>query len=235
VGAIVLACFLGFLAGEIAATLLVAWGAQLAHYPGGLTALTKASSPPWWANVLSLVGLWFGFGGAIYFASTRGQLAALPNQWRPRASDAWYVLLGAACQGVVAIAYAPFHFKSLNHPVHHLFGSTRGLSFVVIGLLTTLAAPLVEEWFFRGVLFRALLDGFRRSIPRVASVASVALSACLFALAHGEPLQFAGLAFVGVVLAVLVYRTKRLVPSVITHVSFNAVAFVSLVLQRAGH
>ena len=35
----------------------------------------------------------------------------------------------------------------------------------------------------------------------------------LFALAHGERLQFAGLALLGVVLAVLVARTRRLVPS----------------------
>ena len=234
-GAIVLGCLLGFLGGEIAATVLVVWGAQLTHYPGGLQALTKASSPPWWSNVLSLAGLWLGFASAIYFASTRGHLAALPGQWRARASDAWFVLLGAACQGVVAIMYYPFHLKSLNRPVNHLFGGTRGLTFVVLGVLTTLVAPLVEEWFFRGVLFRALLEGLGRAVPKIATVAAILISACLFALAHGEPLQFAGLAFVGVVLAVVLYRTQRLLPSVITHVSFNAVALGALMMQRAGH
>jgi membrane protease YdiL (CAAX protease family) len=44
-----------------------------------------------------------------------------------------------------------------------------------------------------------------------------------------------GLAFLGIVLAVLVKRTQRLTPSVITHVSFNAVAMISLLAQRAGH
>ena len=61
------------------------------------------------------------------------------------------------------------------------------------------------------------------------------LTACLFGLAHGEPLQFAGLALFGVVLALVIHRTRRLVPSVITHVSFNAVAMVGLIVQRSGH
>ena len=59
------------------------------------------------------------------------------------------------------------------------------------------------------------------------------MSALLFALAHAESLQFAGLALLGVVLAVLVARTRRLVPSVITHAAFNAVAFAALLVQRS--
>ena len=61
------------------------------------------------------------------------------------------------------------------------------------------------------------------------------MSAGLFALAHGEPAQLAGLFFLGIVLALLVLRTKRLIPSIVTHMSFNAVAIVALVAQRAGH
>jgi membrane protease YdiL (CAAX protease family) len=44
-----------------------------------------------------------------------------------------------------------------------------------------------------------------------------------------------GLALLGVVLAVVLRRTRRLVPSIATHVSFNAVAMVGLIMQRAGH
>jgi membrane protease YdiL (CAAX protease family) len=39
----------------------------------------------------------------------------------------------------------------------------------------------------------------------------------------------------GVILAVVVKRTQRLVPSIITHASFNAVALASLIAQRSGH
>jgi membrane protease YdiL (CAAX protease family) len=230
--AVVVACVLGFVAGEVVATALVALGVSLAHYPGGLTALANAAEPPWWANALSLVGLWIGFGGAILYAAQPGRLTALEGQWRVRPRDALYVLVGAACQGIVALAYAPFHVKGLSRPVNHLFGSAHGASLAALGVMSVLAAPLLEEWFFRGALYRALRQALGDQSPRRSTAWAVVISAILFALAHGEPLQFAGLAFLGVVLALLVQRTRRLVPSVITHASFNAVAFTALLIQR---
>jgi membrane protease YdiL (CAAX protease family) len=235
VGLILIGCLVGFLGGQIVAALLVLLAVQVTHFPGGLPALTRLSEPPWWSNVLGLVGLWVGFGGAIYFATMHGHLRALAHQWRLRASDGLYVLIGVACQAIVALAYYPFHLKSLDRPVSHLFGGAHGAAFVFLGVLTTLVAPFMEEWFFRGVLFRSLHEGLMRIAPRIATVGGVLASACLFALAHGEPLQFAGLAFLGVVLAIILYRTQRLMPCVITHASFNAVAMVALLAQRSGH
>jgi hypothetical protein len=101
--------------------------------------------------------------------------------------------------------------------------------------MTVVLAPIFEEWFFRGVLFRTLDDGLRRVLPKVGTAAAVVISACLFALAHGELLQFAGLALFGVVLALVLRHTQRLAPSILTHMSFNAVAVVGLVVQRSGH
>jgi membrane protease YdiL (CAAX protease family) len=233
--AIVIGCVMGFLLGEIVAEILLAIAVQVVHFHGGFSALLKRTNPPWWDNALGLIGLWSGMGAAIVYSRTQGGLKRLDQQWVVRPTDIVYALLGVGCQFIVDLAYAPFHFKGLNKPVNHLFGSAHGLSFAVVALMTTLGAPIVEEWFFRGVLFRALDDGFSRTLRRGASVAAVVLSACIFALAHAEPLQFVGLAFLGIVLAVLVKRTQRLTPSVITHVSFNAVAMISLLAQRAGH
>jgi membrane protease YdiL (CAAX protease family) len=233
--AIVVASFIGFLAGEILALTFDLVGALVTHYPGGLSALGRASTPPWWSNALGLVGLWLGFAAAIYYAYHEGHLRALPNQWRPRLGDLAYVVLGVACQFAVDLLYAPFHLKSLDRPVHHLFNAAHGPSFVLIALMTTLLAPFFEEWLFRGVLFRAVAEGATGMSGRSAVTLGVVVSAVLFGLAHGEPVQFVGLALFGVVLAVLVHRTKRLVPSFVTHVSFNAVALVALIAQRAGH
>jgi membrane protease YdiL (CAAX protease family) len=233
--AIVMACFIGFLAGQILGALFELVGASLAHYPGGLSALSNATSPPWWANVLGLVGLWIGFGAAIFYAYTQGNLRALPDQWRVRPSDVYYVALGVACQFVVDLVYIPFHVRHLNGPVNHLFGSVVGASFILLIVMTTFLAPIMEEWLFRGVLFRALSEGGPRGGSRATVVFGVVLSAALFALAHGEPLQFAGLFFLGLVLASLVWRTKRLVPSVVTHMSFNGVAVAALIHQRSVH
>lgn len=233
--AIVLAGFVGFLTGQILGALFELVGASLAHYPGGLSALSNASSPPWWANALGLLGLWIGFGIAIYYAYTYGNLPALPSQWRVQPSDVAYVALGVACQFAVDVLYIPFHVRHLNGPVNHLFGSVFGASFVLLIVMTVLLAPIMEEWLFRGVLFRALSEGGRRSGSRASLIFGVVLSAALFALAHGEPLQFAGLFVLGIVLAILVWRTKRLVPSIVTHMSFNGVAIAALVSQRSGH
>ncbi|HVA70114.1 MAG TPA: CPBP family intramembrane glutamic endopeptidase [Acidimicrobiales bacterium] len=233
--AIVVASFIGFLAGQILALTFDLVGALVTHYPGGLSALGRASTPPWWSNALGLVGLWLGFAAAIYYAYHEGHLRALPDQWRPRLGDLVYVVLGVACQFAVDLLYAPFRLKSLDRPVHHLFNAARGPSFVLIALMTTLLAPFFEEWLFRGVLFRAIAEGATGMSSRSAVTLGVLVSAVLFGLAHGEPVQFAGLALFGVVLAVLVQRTKRLVPSFVTHVSFNAVALVALIAQRAGH
>ena len=133
---------------------------------------------------------------------------------------------------MVAVAYAPFHAKGLSRPVHHLFGSAHGAALVALGVMSVLVAPLLEEWFFRGTLYRALRQALGERARVMSTTLAVVISAGLFALAHGEPLQFAGLAFLGVVLALLVERTQRLVPSVITHASFNAVAFAALLVQR---
>ncbi len=232
--AILVAGVIGFLAGQILATLLDLVATNLAHYPGGIAHLARVVSPPWWANTFGLVGLWVGFGSAIYYAHSYGDLPALPHQWRPRVSDLSYVALGVACQLLIDAAYRPFHFKELNRPVKHLFAATSGPSFVLLAVMTLLIAPVMEEWLFRGVLLRAISEGgATRSAWRL--VAGVIVSAVLFALAHGEPLQFAGLVALGVVLAILMVRTKRLVPSIVTHVSFNGVAIVALIAQRASH
>jgi len=233
--AIVAASFIGFLAGQLLALLLELVGASLAHYPGGVDALARVANPPWWANALGLVGLWIGFVSAIYFAYHEGRLPALPHQWRPRPSDLVYVALGVACQFGIDLAYAPFHFKSLEHPVNHLFRAAHGPGFVVIALMTTVGAPLFEEWLFRGVIFRAIAEGATGLARGLAVALGVVVSAVLFAAAHGEALQFAGLVALGVVLALLVWRTKRLVPSYLTHASFNTVALVAVMAQRAGH
>jgi membrane protease YdiL (CAAX protease family) len=233
--AIVLAGFVGFLTGQILGALFELVGASLAHYPGGLSALANATSPPWWANALGLIGLWVGFGIAIYYAYTYGNLRALAHQWRLVPTDVFYVALGVGCQFFVDALYMPFHVRHLNAPVNHLFGSVFGASFVLLIVMTALVAPIMEEWLFRGVLFRALSEGGRRSGSRASVVLGIVLSAALFALAHAEPVQFAGLFVLGLVLATLVWRTKRLVPSIVTHMSFNGVAIAAIVSQRSGH
>ena len=235
VGVVLLACLVGFLVGDVIAIVLVSAGVNATHFPGGFAALSRAGAPPWWSNALSLAGLWCGFGAAIYVAHTRGRLRPLPRAWRLRPSDVAFVALGVACQVLVDLAYRPFHLRHLNTPVRHLFGSAHGATLVLLAVMTTFGAPFMEEWLFRGVLYRALRAGLRSWSVRGATASAVLVSAALFGLAHGEPLQLPGLIFLGVVAALVLERTGRLMPSIITHVSFNGVALVALVAQRSTH
>lgn len=233
--AILVGSLAGFIVGEVIAEVLLSLAAQLNHYPGGLHALALATSPPWWANALGLAGLWCGFGLAVYYATQFGRLTPLPRQWQFRPSDLAYVALGVSCQFLVDLLYYPFHLKHLNAPVTHLFGGSRGVTYVLLIVMTTFIAPIIEEWLFRGVLFRSLQSGLEVVAPRAALPGAVIISGCLFALAHGEMLQFVGLALFGMVLALVLRHTQRLVPGIITHMSFNAVAMIGLIAQRAGH
>jgi membrane protease YdiL (CAAX protease family) len=225
----------GYLAGQIVASLLDAILVGLTHLHGGMTALASLNEPPWWANFAGLSGLWMGFALAIVLAHRRGGLVALPGAWRFKRFDVVFLGLGVLTQLFVGLVYFPFHFKNMNIPVDHLFGAAHGAAFAVLAIMTVVGAPIFEEWLFRGVIFRSLDAGWTSRWGTRGTAVAVVVSALIFAAAHAEWLQFPGLFLLGVILAVLVVRTRRLMPSVLTHVGFNALTMTSLVVQRLHH
>ena len=88
-------------------------------------------------------------------------------------------------------------------------------------VVVAVAAPIVEELFFRGFLQPAFGARFGRRW-------GVAASSLLFAAVHLQALQFAALALFGLVAALLTERFGRLGPAIWAHVGFNATAVVSL-------
>ena len=93
-----------------------------------------------------------------------------------------------------------------------------------------IGAPFFEEVFFRGVLLRSLARLFGRWGGWVGPALAVVVSGTLFGLAHAESLQLLGLAFFGVVLGAVSYRTGRLGMNMVAHASFNAVALSAVVV-----
>jgi uncharacterized protein len=148
------------------------------------------------------------------------------------------VVIGLLGQFVlVTLLYLPWEqldphlAHELEQPAKHLTGGFPGSDLVVIGVLTVLVVPVVEELFFRGLLLRGCLRLFRGAGRIVGPTLAVVTTGVVFGLAHAELLELLGLAAFGVVLSVLAYRSKRLGPSIFSHATFNLVAIVGVAHQ----
>jgi membrane protease YdiL (CAAX protease family) len=99
---------------------------------------------------------------------------------------------------------------------------------VVYGVII---APIAEEFFFRGILFRSIAD--RRGFWLGAIV-----SGAVFGFVHlpwGEPLRDAlvlpiTLAVAGVAFAWIYERRRRLIASIAAHMAFNVIGLVLLLV-----
>lgn len=231
---IVLYIAVAYLVGSVAADLFQGIGVSITHYPGGLNQLYRVAEPPGWSIAASLLGVWLGLGIGAWFILRVQWVSPLRGLFAAKWSDLFYVLVGVGAQLVISVAYAPFHLGSkMDVPVRHLFGGAGGFLWL-LGVMSVLGAPLVEETVFRGVIYRGFFENFKERNESRAARWAIVVSALLFAGAHFEALQMPGLFFVGLVLAYLVRRTGRLVPSIVTHASFNAVAFAVIAFTQHG-
>lgn len=87
-------------------------------------------------------------------------------------------------------------------------------------ILSVGVGPLVEELFFRGVLYGWLRQ---RTRPLVALLGS----SLLFALYHGIPLMIPVFFVAGMVFALVYERSRSLWPAIITHGAYNALVLIS--------
>jgi membrane protease YdiL (CAAX protease family) len=92
---------------------------------------------------------------------------------------------------------------------------------VIVGISVIALAPLAEEAFFRGFIFR----GLRRWLRPGWAVVS---SAAVFGVLHFIPLIMLPIFGLGVLLASIVHSRKSLVPSIFAHATFNAIGFIQL-------
>jgi len=90
-------------------------------------------------------------------------------------------------------------------------------------LLVAVAAPIIEEIFFRGVL----LNSFRAVWGRGWAIV---LSAVIFASVHPFPVHFLPVLGLGIILGVLAYDRGSLTPSITAHAIQNIAVFSMLLL-----
>jgi membrane protease YdiL (CAAX protease family) len=228
----------GFLVGQIGATIFaLISGAIAGKSAAQMQSIATSTVPPEWYVVSTLIGLWIGFIGAPWLASrtqgTRNYVRDLGLRFR--LIDLVGIAIGIGGQFLIGVMYAPFQhdIHNFNAPSQRLTGASHGAGFIVIAVATVLFAPAVEELFFRGLLLKALVRLFTPlQVAGGARAAGVVLAVIadglLFGAAHGEWVQFAGLAAFGIVLAAVSYRTGRLGMNMVAHASFNLVAIIAI-------
>lgn len=113
------------------------------------------------------------------------------------------------------------------NPAATLALGARGvLEWALLVAVASVAAPVFEEVFFRGILYTAL----RR---RLRPLAAILTSGLLFALVHPQlPLGFFPIWILGIGFAWMVELRRSLVPSVVAHMLNNAAALVLVSLLR---
>jgi hypothetical protein len=235
---------LGFLGGQVLAALVVALSAAVSGNLHSLAAITKLSEPPTWYIVSTLIGLWAGFFGSAWVASSARGTHSLVRDvgLRFRWIDLLGLPIGLGGQFVVALMYVPIapHVHNFNQrfdaPSQRLTGGSHGTGYIIVAICTVVGAPFFEELFFRGVLLRALARLFGTVGGWVGPALAIIITGILFGLAHAESLQLLGLATFGVILSFISYRTGRLGMNMIAHASFNLVALAAVVIpMAAGH
>ncbi len=208
---------------------LAAAGALYAGILLGLVTLTdaaileRAETDPWMFFSMQLLDDGILMGVALLFGRIRfpGSWAALgfrsvPPRW-------WAIGVGAGV-GAAALAWAAGAVVERwvpvpPHPVESVLERATTLPELLVVLLgVTVPVALGEETFFRGYAYRLLR-------ARFGVAAGIASSALLFALVHGlEPGAWLPILPVGIVLALLVERSRSLAPAMVAHAMVNALA-----------
>lgn len=154
---------------------------------------------------------------------------------------------GAPLQSLYAFALSLANFFALVVPIQftvqslvpkwlqemfdasRLFEDQTPVEMVLIVAGVSIAAPVCEEFFFRGLLQKSLLP------PVLTRMGAVVATAAIFSAFHLDPVGFLARMELGVLFGVLVLRTGSLWPSIFAHSANNLVSTVLfLYAQESG-
>jgi membrane protease YdiL (CAAX protease family) len=147
-----------------------------------------------------------------------------------------YVILGLYVAAVTQL-HLP-RFKPLPNLPQHLL-QTKQLILPTI-IAACIVAPIVEETFFRGFVFRGILSqripaSLSRTAPlrRVGFWPAALISGLLFATVHFELGLLIPFTAIGVLFSWMFWRSGSLWPNILAHAGFNAISLtLALTTQR---
>jgi membrane protease YdiL (CAAX protease family) len=127
------------------------------------------------------------------------------------------------------VVFIFYHGKAPENPqVNDLTGGGNfsWIALILALITASIVAPIVEELFFRGMLY-----GWLRT--RWNPVGGIILSGTLFSLAHGIALIFASILVVGITLAIVYEKTKSTLATMAIHSTFNTIGVLVVFIQLA--
>jgi membrane protease YdiL (CAAX protease family) len=157
----------------------------------------------------------------IWWVRRRAGLARWPGLALQGPWEKWqlYALLPVLvlAQDVLLSVVSLLHLPSPNEKIYQEMARYPALVFGI----GCFAAPVLEEFFFRGILLKGLLRNYR---PAVA----IGQSALLFGLMHMSPAQSIATTLMGALLGWLYYRTGSVRLCIGLHMLNNLLAFNSM-------
>ncbi len=189
-------------------------------------------------SLVTSAGLWVGFLVLPVLWSRRhggpARLLGLSARWSDVPLGLAVGLGSAVATAVVSSALlSTGDREALEAKAEVVVDRAQGpVAVVLLVVALCLVTPLVEETFFRGLLFG--------SVNRlVAAVVAVAVAGLAFGPVHLDGgldrvalVQIGLLGLFGVALCALASRTGRLGASIVAHATFNSVTVVTLLTQR---
>lgn len=220
IGAIVV-LIVSLLASKVVLDVLVGFEWPVVAYVALLGVIGYGPSIAWWWYSMKR---WAGGGGV------RSRLAAAGV--RPRWSDLgwgpliWIATLLAQVVVTAIVLVLEVPIASNTEDLGDL-ASDRTYTIAIV-ITAVVAAPLVEELVFRGIVLRSLLSHTPVAV-------AIVLQGVLFGVAHVDPVRGVGnlglavvLSTVGVAFGVAAYLLRRVGPTMVAHAFFNG--FVMLLL-----
>ena len=152
---------------------------------GVLLTLLAAAAALWWGTVrgLPLRMLLSGCGVARW--------GVMDVVWGVACWSMGIVALAAGV-GVAVVLSKLFGDGTMrpSHPIQQMVQDSGGLGLLCTYMLACVSAPLFEELFFRGAMYRNLRTGLGRWGPLGSAAASMAISSFIFAAIHPQGLIF---------------------------------------------
>jgi membrane protease YdiL (CAAX protease family) len=148
----------------------------------------------------------------------------LAVEWRDLAG----LPIGVAAQLVLLpLVYWPltelwpgtFNEDKLSENAEELVDRANGIGVPLLVVMVVLAAPVVEELVYRGLLQGAL-------VRRIGRIAGLLVAAAFFALVHFRPVEYPGLFVAGLVFGACALVSGRLGPAIAAHIGFNAIGLL---------